>query len=201
MSDYTYDRILSVLKSCVAVMAAVVVSHFLLAPAVRAIVPNTLALDVFCAVILIFLIKVAIHTYGIIQTNFINKYDNIENLPQTKSDVESLGIQNPVDYCMAMLIMFTRNNYSTLSLPIAWEIQNQNDDDWHKMAFLFKDYFGKNLHGWSPSSKFEFSWNDCLLAEARIMLGRKQDEDVTDEEIWDLISPSTKKMLRLKRTE
>ena len=44
-------------------------------------------------------------------------------------------------------------------------------------------------------------WSECLSDEARILLGRKQEDDISTSEIWDLISAETKKQLRVVISE
>ena len=79
--------------------------------------------------------------------------------------------------------------------------ESQNDDAWLDAAELFKSTFGQNLHGYVPIDSGMHSWSECLSDEARILLGRKQEDDISTSEIWELISAETKKQLRVVISE
>ena len=106
-----------------------------------------------------------------------------------------LGVRNPVDFCLLMTTVFATTTVNIAGWDPYTMCESQNDDAWLDAAELFKSTFGQNLHGYVPIDSGMHSWSECLSDEARIMLGRGQEDDISTSEIWNLISPETKKQL------
>lgn len=199
MPDYVVNYFIEKLKTITGIMACIVLGHLVVAPVLYKAAENVLVRDMVLGLILYFLAKLTVRTITVMRLNQQNKYNEIKNLPKTKEDITKLGIQNPVDYCVMMQMYFGCYKYDVIGKRIVTEDENQNINSWTQAAYLFKSYFGTNLHGWTPMSKSDFSWGNCLTEEAKLMLKKKQSDDISDNDIWNLISPTIKNNLALQR--
>ena len=199
MPDYVSDYIIKKVKSIIAVLICVIIGHMVVIPVIGTLSKSILLRDILLGLAIYMLVRVVEHAISVMKANQESRYAEVKNLPKTKKDIERLGIQNPVDFCIMMQMYFGRCTYNILSSTIYTETENQNVNSWRSAAMLFKSCFGSNLHGWTPMTKSDFSWGLCLEEEAKLMLNRKQDETVTEDEIWSLISPTLKNNLALQR--
>ena len=194
MSYDLKNSINQILLALLYISASFLIGYWVLIPVTVAAITYEYATAVLSGMVVIFLGYLAVRAIHIHNYNMWMIYEKPVNLPTTVDEIKQLGVRNPVDFCLLMTTVF-----ATTTVNIMCE--SQNDDAWLDAAELFKSTFGQNLHGYVPIDSGMHSWSECLSDEARILLGRKQEDDISTSEIWELISAETKKQLRVVISE
>ena len=195
MSSDFKNAINQILLALLYISVAFLLGYWVLIPVISVAITHEYVTAVLSGMVVIFLGYLAVRAIHIHNYNLWMIYDKPVNLPATAEEIKRLGVRNPVDFCLFMATVFA---VTTVNIA-GWEpytmCESQNEEAWADAAELFKSTFGQNLHGYVPIDYGMHAWSECLSDEARIMLGRKQEEDISTSEIWDLISAETKKQL------
>lgn len=195
MSYDLKNAINQVLLALLYISAAFLLGYWVLIPITAAAIIYEYATAVLSGMVVIFWIYLAARAIHIHKYNLWLIYERPVNLPTTAEEIKRLGVRNPVDFCLFMATVFAVTTVNVAGWEPYTMCESQNEEAWADVAELFKSTFGQNLHGYVPIDYGMHAWSECLSDEARIMLGRKQKEDISTSEIWDLISPETKKQL------
>ena len=201
MSYDLKNSINQILLALLYISASFLLGYWVLIPVTVAAITYEYATAVLSGMVVIFLGYLAVRAMYIHNYNQWMIYEKPVNLPTTVDEIKQLGVRNPVDFCLFMATVFAVSVVNVVGWEPYTMCESQNDEAWSDAAELFKSAFGQNLHGYVPVDNGMHSWSECLSDEARILLGRKQEDDISTSEIWELISAETKKQLRVVISE
>lgn len=201
MSYDLKNAINQVLLALLYISAAFLLGYWVLIPITTVAITHEYVTAVLSGMIVIFLVYLGVRAIHIHKYNLWMIYEKPVNLPATAEEIKQLGVRNPVDFCLFMATVFAVSVVNVVGWEPYTMCESQNDEAWSDAAELFKSAFGQNLHGYVPIDSGMHSWSECLSDEARILLGCKQEDDISTSEIWELISAETKKQLRVVISE
>jgi len=201
MSSDFKNAINQILLALLYISVAFLLGYWVLIPVISVAITHEYVTAVLSGMVVIFLGYLAVRAIHIHNYNLWMIYDKPVNLPTKADEIKQLGVRNPVDFCLLMATVFATTTVNIAGWDPYTMCESQNDDAWLDAAELFKSTFGQNLHGYVPIDSGMHSWSECLSDEARILLGRKQEDDISTSEIWELISAETKKQLRVVISE
>ena len=168
-----------------AVMSSFLIGHYIVVPLIK-MLPEYATEAVAGGAFAFFLYLCARHI-AINCQNEEERQSVSDDVPSTARELADLGVKTPIDFCIAMIPIFTYEIRRPYILSTRLFMECDTEEAWEKAIDLFRAMFGRE-----PARYDEFGiagWGLYCKLETLKALGREDAENITAQDAMRIISP------------
>lgn len=199
VKDHVVESITDVLRFIFKVLLAVLIGRAIGEPFIQLMAKSRFFYDLVLGGILFLVVVVIIRAIYIVRCNVRSYAAAINSLPKNVKDLRDMGICNPVDFCLAMELMFKYESFSITAPFISTLSKITNEKALTDIIELFKIQFHRDPLGFTRVDYCD--WKSFAEHEARAALNLNRDSKISSVEIWRCLSPEFVNCFNLSYSE
>lgn len=169
--------------------------HYVIIPVAHLLGAVPAFRDVIAGAIILYFLIILVKNFMTMYYNVKAEEDVINYLPDTFREVSDLGVKTPLDYCVAMIGLFSYDYTPTWSIYGDEKRESTNDAAWSKAVSMFERYFGRKPNEYDTYGNV--GWGVYVNTEAMLVFQKDDVQDLKLQDVYDVLSPKLKEHFQI----
>jgi hypothetical protein len=169
--------------------------HYVIIPVAHLLGAVPAFRDVIAGAIILYFLIILVKNFMTMYYNVKAEEDVINYLPDTFREVSDLGVKTPLDYCVAMIGLFSYDYTPTWSIYGDEKRESTSDAAWSKAVSMFERYFGRKPNEYDTYGNV--GWGVYVNTEAMLAFQKDDVQDLKLQDVYDVLSPKLKEHFQI----